>query len=330
MALKDKILEMLASDSTVYLSGEYMAECHGVSRAAVWKAIQQLEQDGFAIDAQRNKGYRLHGPYDPFSAEGIVAYLPDSIASMVHLHIKHSTGSTNDDARDLATSDAPEFTIAGAREQVKGRGRRGRPFYALGDTGVYLSIVLRPTWNMEQATKLTAAAAVAVCRAVEGVHAPHASIKWVNDVYIGSKKICGILTEASADLETGGLSYAIVGIGVNAYEPPSGFPADVAERAGAVFDQVQLNGRNRIAAGIITEFINLYIAPDFENFIPEYRNRSFLPGKAITVFGRNGLMERPATALSIEDDLSLRVRYDDGSEENLQSGEVSIRLEAKK
>lgn len=330
MALKDKILEMLASDSTAYLSGEYMAECHGVSRAAVWKAIQQLEQDGFAIDAQRNKGYRLQGAYDPLSAEGIAAYLPDSIAAATHLHIKHSTDSTNDDVRNLAMSGAPEFTITGAREQVKGRGRRGRPFYALGDTGVYLSIVLRPTWTMDQAMKLTAAAAVAVCRAIEGVHAPRASIKWVNDVYIGPKKICGILTEASADLETGGLSYAIVGIGVNAYNPPNGFPADVAERAGSVFNQVQPNGRNRIAAGIIAEFISLYTAPDFEEFIPEYRDRSFLPGKAVTVFGRNGLEERSATALSVEDDLSLKVRYEDGSEENLQSGEVSIRLGTKR
>jgi BirA family biotin operon repressor/biotin-[acetyl-CoA-carboxylase] ligase len=330
MALKDKILDMLALDSIAYISGEYMAECHGVSRAAVWKAIRQLQQEGFSIDAQRNKGYRLIETYDPLSEEGIVECLPDRIKDIVKLHIEDSTGSTNDDARDLATSGAPEFTVVGAREQVKGRGRRGRPFYALGDTGVYLSILLRPTWNMEQAMKLTAAAAVAVSRAVEAVSPAHASIKWVNDVYIGPKKICGILTEASADLETGGLSYAIVGIGVNVYEPKGGFPADVAQRAGAVFKQVQQNGRNRIAAGIISELINIYAAADFKEFIPEYRERSFLPGKDITVLEGSSQTEKHATAISIEDDLSLRVRYENGIEENLQSGEVSIRISAQK
>lgn len=354
MTTKDDVFNLLQTASHLnsiseFVSGQAMAEKLGVSRASVWKAIQSLQNDGVEIEAVRNRGYRLVGQQDILTLSGVSDALSNAVRDRTTLKVVKSTGSTNDDVRALALDGAPEFSVVVAGEQTTGRGRRGRPFYSLGESGVYLSILLKPEWPVDDASFITGAAAVAVCRAVDSVTGIEASIKWVNDVYLSSRKICGILTEGVADFESGGLSFAVLGIGVNVYTPESGFPEEYSQRAGSVLDKKQSNMRNRIAGSIIQNFAELYYGntqqqardnisnngdesytlktpEEFRRaFMEEYKSRSFLPGKDIAVL-KNASEEQPARALEVDDDMSLVVRMADGSIQHLKSGEVSIRV----
>lgn len=190
LSVKTSVIERLAAASLegVYVSGETIASELGVSRAAVWKAIKALQDEGYDIEAVHKLGYRFAEGEDYLTDQGVRMRLQGAGQRDIQLFVKRSTGSTNDDTRALAQDGAPEFTAVVAGEQTQGRGRRGRPFYSLGDTGVYLSIVLRPHWGLQAASFVTAAAAVSVCRALSQVIGVQPSIKWVNDVYVGPKK----------------------------------------------------------------------------------------------------------------------------------------------
>lgn len=325
MSAQDGVIHILANEGARCVSGEEMASRLGISRAAVWKAIQKLQQEGFAISGTRSKGYELAGAHDVLTETGVLAALRTDELKDGRVHVKRVTGTTMDDVRELAAQGAPEFSVVVAGEQTAGRGRRGRPFFSPRGTGVYFSILLRPDLPLEQAFLITGASAVAVCRAIGDLSGKKAEIKWVNDVYVEGRKVCGIATEAAADLETGGLSYAIPGIGINVYEPEGGFPEQIAQRAGAVMDSVEPNTRNRFAAAVIDNLHRIYRASPFDSFVGEYRRLSMMPGLQVSVVDAAG-GEEPAVALQVNDDLSLRVRYADGTESDLQTGEVSIRL----
>ena len=178
--------------------------------------------------------------------------------------------------------------------------------------------------NARETLFITTAAAVAVARTVEELSGRKAGVKWVNDVFIDGRKICGILTEASFDMESGGLEYAVCGIGVNICQPIGGFPDEIKDIAGAVFDDPPGGDvKNRMAAGIIEKLMQYYDSFPEHVFFEEYVKRSIVLGKRITVSGRNE--PREALALAIDPNCNLKVRYDDGTEEALHSGEVSIR-----
>lgn len=326
VSVRDGVLDMLANGGEQVVSGEYMASELGVSRAAVWKAVQRLQEAGYAVEGAPSRGYLLRGTHDILTERGIGLSWDETLRSQVSLQVKEKTESTNDDVRRLAEQGAPAFSVVAASQQTAGKGRRGRAFFSPAHSGVYLSILIRPHEGMAQASSITCAAAIAVCRAIEQVVSREARIKWVNDVYVGKRKVCGILTEGAADLETGGLCYAVVGIGVNVYAPEGGFPSDIATRAGAVMDTVTPNARNRIAAAIISEFNTLYDIEAHDTFVAEYQHRSMMPGQSIVVLSPSG-EERRARAVQVNDDLSLRVQYEDGTAQDIQSGEVRIVLE---
>ena len=205
-----------------------------------------------------------------------------------------------------------------------GRGRRGRSFASPPGTGLYLSKVLRRALPMQNAVLVTSAAAVAVCRAIQAVSGKRLEIKWVNDLYFCGKKCCGILTEAAADVESGGLDHLVVGIGLNLYEPEGGWPEALAPIATAVFAPGETVNRCRLAAAVADELLALCGAlPDIP-FMEEYRARNLVPGRDVLIL-QNG-ESRPAHALAITDDGRLRVRLPDGGEETLSFGEISIRL----
>lgn len=237
--------------------------------------------------------------------------------------VRDGVTSTNRLLKTLAEEGAPEGTVLIAASQSEGRGRLGRSFYSPDGTGLYMSILLRPTVPASESLSVTAAAAVAVCRAIEAVSSRVARIKWVNDVFCDDKKVCGILTEAALDPTTGGLSYAVLGIGVNVCDPKEGFPAEIAQTAASVYG----NGEgdvNRLAAAILDAFFEQYGELEQKRFVREYRERSLLGGRRVTVKKADG--DREATAVEVDEQCRLRVRYDDASEERLSSGDVSIRL----
>ena len=323
MTTKEKLLELLENQKGVYFSGEEIAGRLRVSRAAVWKAVNALRQEGYGIDAATNRGYCLSERTDILSAQGIGKYLKDAYRTM-ELTVLPTADSTNGVLRRRAEAGCPEGCVVISNRQTAGRGRYGRAFYSPPETGIYMSILLRPArFEPQQAATLTAAAAVAMCGAIEAVSGETAGIKWVNDVIVRGKKVCGILTEGAFGLESGALEYVVLGVGVNVYPPKEGFPGELAHIAGAVFDRPRDDGKNRLAGEFLNRFMDCYTAPERGAFAAEYRRRSLVVGKAVAVL--TGGRERDAFVDGIDDQCRLLVRYDDGQRDCLSCGEISVR-----
>ena len=324
MGTKSQLLKLFEENKGTYLSGEDIAERLSISRTAVWKAVNSLRKDGYDIDAVPNRGYCLSIQTDILSVQGIRKYLAP-ICRELKLEVFPSVTSTNTVLKEQAAAGAPEGTAILAGAQTQGRGRIGRSFYSPSDTGIYLSILLRPNdCSPLQATKLTTMAAVAACEAIEAAARRSAQIKWVNDIFIDGKKVCGILTEASFGLESGHLDYAVLGIGFNAYTPEDGFPENIESIAGSIFLRRENDGKNRLAAEFLNHFMDLYSCRDDHAYVEKYRQRSLVLGKRIRILSPSGTIF--ATALDVDDQCRLVVRYDDGSTQALSSGEISIRL----
>ena len=202
----------------------------------------------------------------------------------------------------------------------------GKDFYSPSKTGIYLSILVRPDIPAGESLFLTTSAAVATAKAIEDVSDKKADIKWVNDIYISDKKVCGILTEASFNIETGKLDYAIVGIGINICYPDGGFPDNINDIATAVFDSNTdtVNKRSILIAHLLDYFMDYYENFDKKSYVDEYIKRSMLIGRRIYIV--NGDDKIPVTAKEIDRDCRLKVEYEDGSEKWLSSGEVSIKI----
>lgn len=324
MTTKQQLLTILEGSKGVYLSGETIAGRLQVSRAAVWKAVRALQNEGYGIEAVQNRGYCLAANTDILSPQGIQKYLLPVCAG-VRITVLPVASSTNAVAREQAEAGAPEGYLVLANEQNAGRGRRGRGFFAPPDTGIYMSLLLRPKrYAAEQAVRITSIAAVAMCEAIEAVSEERAEIKWINDIFIRGKKVCGILTEASFGLENGLIEYAVLGVGVNVYEPQNGFPEELREIAGAVFAGARDDMKNRLTAEFLNRFMAYYAELDTVAYAKKYRDRSLAVGKRVTVI--SGDRRQSALALGVDDECRLLVRYDDGREACLSSGEISIRL----
>lgn len=322
MELKQQILKILEENRGISISGAKLAEQLFVTRSAVWKAIKSLQKEGYRITAATNKGYCLAPYNDIVSAESILPYLKGKAKNFT-LNVYQSVTSTNTIAKELAAGGAPEGTVIIAREQTEGRGRMGRTFYSPSTTGIYFSLILRPKLSIEDSLRITTACAVAVSKAIETIAGVEAKIKWVNDIFIDDKKVCGILTEASLNFESGGLEYAVVGIGLNIVTQD--FPEELKSIAGAIFKDKPKD--TPVSSILVAEILN-NIASTMdrlmdENHLDEYRNRSFLIGKQILVLRGNNAI--PAKAIAIDEKARLVVEYEDKSIEPLSSGEVSIR-----
>ncbi len=323
MGNKEKLASLLARGGDEFISGSTIAEELGVSRAAVWKNIKALEKAGYRIEAVNNKGYRLAADNDVTDRDSVLKYIGGEDGPFT-LEVYESIGSTNTALKERAET-LPDWTIAVAGEQSEGRGRTGRSFYSPAGTGVYLSVLMKENIRFADAGRLTTAAAIAACRAIEECTDSTARIKWVNDVFVNGKKTCGILTEASVNYETGMPDWIVTGIGFNVYEPEGGFPEEIAYVAGAVTAGRQKDLRSRIAAAFVKHFRTFFGMLQSPGLYREYRERCFMIGRPIFVL--NAGMRIPATALDINEDFALLVRYEDGREETLRAGEVSIRTE---
>ncbi len=315
MNLQERVLDALRGGET--LSGEALAERFGVSRSAVWKAVDRLRRDGFNVEAATNRGYRLR------ACEGLSAAAIDRAGNGgFSLEIHDCVGSTNDRAKQLAAEGAERVCVLADR-QARGKGRMGRHFLSPPGAGLYLSCVLRPSLRGEDAALLTTYAAVAVAETVESMTGARAEIKWVNDVYVGGKKICGILTEGSVDFESGGFSYAVVGIGVNLRKrewPPelASVATDLETETGVQAD------RNLFASALLRRFADVETALRERSFLDAYRARCFVLGKDVTVF--RGNEQFCARAVDVGPRGELLVDPGDGTIRALQSGEVSVRV----
>lgn len=322
MTVKSRLLELLEQHKGEILSGEEIGRELSCTRAAVWKAVNSLRQEGYPIEAGPNKGYMLARESNLISAEGIRLSLE---VPEVEIQIFDEISSTNLEARQLAVSgQAGHGSFVVALEQTAGRGRRGREFYSPKGSGIYLSIILEPQGTLEGSLLITTAAATAVYKAVKEVCGVDLGIKWVNDLYKGDRKVCGILTEAVTDFESGNIEFAIVGIGLNLYVDESVFPEELLDVAGGIYETQQLANqadKNRL----IAQIVNHLLAETQELKLSEdYVKHNIVPGKDITIIDNENV--RSARALSICPDGRLLVQETNGDQKKLSFGEISIKI----
>ncbi len=324
MKVKEQVLLILETNKGKYVSGEDIAKELYVSRNAVWKAINALRKDGFIIDAVTNKGYMLGKEADGFTALRVSSMLNKTCQDCEIIFYDTIT-STNTVLKEMAEKGAKEGTILIADTQTEGRGRRGRSFFSPAGTGIYMSILLRPGFTTDKASLITVLAAVSVVRAIKETTDLPVKIKWVNDIMLNDTKICGILTEAAADIENGHLQYAVVGIGINISMPEGGFPYYINDIASVLFnDEVVINDvRCSVSARVINNFFELYHNLNEARLIKEYKDNSCILGKEVRVF--TGDESYIATALDIDENAHLIVKDKNDRILTLTSSEVSIR-----
>ena len=320
MPLKERVLTVLEENKGKSVSGSEIARSVGMTRSAVWKAVKVLREEGYSICAVTNKGYCLSEENDFLSEQSIVPNLNTRELGR-KIDVFKTIDSTNNFAKSLAQLGAVNGTTVVAEVQTQREGRMGRTFYSPLGMGVYMSVIVRPKLSVEHSLLITSCAAVAVADAIEKVTKLKCSIKWVNDIYIGNKKVCGILTEAAVDVEQGGLEYAIVGIGVNVQNVT--FPKAVADIATSL--KLECNesvSRSILAAEILNCLEERLDTINDKSFIDEYRNRSNLINKRIEVTHND--VTTSMTCLGIDEYGRLIVKLDDGTEKALSSGTVRI------
>ena len=231
--------------------------------------------------------------------------------------------STNTYLKKVGSSGEKENQLVIALSQTGGRGRMGRSFYSPNGTGIYFSLLLHPEFSAEKSLSLTVMAAVSVAETVMKYNKNDVKIKWVNDVYIDGKKVCGILTEGSINADKK-LDYAVVGIGINVIAPENGFPDDIKTSATAVFPgKAEEHIKEMIVADVVNKFFSMYNSND-SDYIRRYKEYSYLTGKEINIISCDSV--RPAIVIDITDDCHLLVKNENDEIEEISSGDVSVRL----
>lgn len=325
MSTKNRVLELLESRRGESISGEQIAGLLGVSRSAVWKTVRELQKDGYHIRAVTNKGYCLSAENDILSVPGILPFLSEGGRQYAgQIRIYESLESTNKTAMELAVAGAEHGTVVIADCQTMGKGRYSRDFFSVSGGGLYMSIILRPgSLRLENPASITAFAAVSVCEAIESISDKTATIKWVNDIFIDGKKVCGILTEAVTDFESGGLNWIVLGIGINVSIPEKDFPEHLRSLAVSIYPDKKVSGvRNRLSAEIINRILGHASPPVESEIFKEYKKRLMMLGREITVIQNQ--TEYQAIAVDVDAAGHLLVKNEKGKLLALSSGEVRI------
>jgi len=353
MTTKEKVLQQLVQAGGKSVSGEELASFCGVSRAAIWKAVKALRDEGCTIEGTTNGGYVLSDS-DIFSKELFDQTLSSRFSQLKNCYTEcfKEIDSTNTYAKrilaecgNLRAADG-SLTEAGkkyhrsiivAEGQTAGRGRLGRTFVSPEKTGIYITMIYAPEGGITNPARLTACTAVAICRAIKALF-PQAQldpkIKWINDIFLNGKKICGILAEGVANFESGMIEAAVVGIGFNLKNNKEAFDGELNKIAGslenALSSELSLS-RVELAAEIAGQVLTIFEEDkkDHEKIMEEYRQASFLLGQKITVFPLIGDSKSSykATATAIDDNAGLVVTLSDGRSRTLNSGEVSLKSE---
>ena len=324
MNVKSELLRIFSENPSDYVSGEELAKRLSVSRNAVWKAVQSMRGEGYHISAVTNKGYRLDSNADVVSAQAISACFRNP--GIFHVEFRKSVDSTNTALREMADrANLAEGFVLAADGQSAGKGRRGRGFFSPPGHGIYFSILLKIGNKTVDAALITALAAVAASMAIEEIMGITTGIKWVNDLYLNNKKVCGILTEAVYDMESGRIETAVLGIGINVTTPPGGYPHELKDIVTALTDKhtAANNERCRLIAATLDNFMEHYRNLSELNFLNEYRKRSIIIGREVDVVSLDGSTKK-AQVLKIDDRCGLVVKYKDGKTATLTSGEVRI------
>lgn len=317
-----RILELLRRQEG-FLSGEDIGKELSITRAAVWKGIKKLREEGYEIEAVTNRGYRLTNPETMYNKRELEQGLKTKTMGQT-IYFYEETDTTNNRARELALEGAPEGTLVVAEKQTAGRGRRGKVWESPLGTGIWMSLVLRPRIMPAEASVLTLLCGLATAEAIEAETGLSAGIKWPNDILINGKKAVGILTEM--DCEMSEVHFVIPGIGINVNT--ASFPPEIAEIATSLYLECgKTVSRRRLVHKVLERLEEHYETflrtGSFAVMLEDYRKHCITLGKEVHVLGREPFF---AEALDITPEGELLVRRaDNGKEEVVFSGEVSIR-----
>ena len=313
----ERILERLLSEKTV--SGQAISAELGVTRAAVWKQIEQLRALGFVIDSQGKQGYRLVSCPDSLMAPVIARGLDTQWAGRRILYLP-TVDSTNRYARRLAAEGAPHGTLVVADEQTAGRGRRGRGWISPAGEGVFMSLILRPQSHPSEVARLSMQTALAVAQAIVQATGLDARIKWPNDIVCGGRKVCGMLLEMNADEQT--VHDVVAGVGINVHQ--TAFAPEIAQSASSLD---LLCGESVSRAALVRAFLEAFEAADAltarGGLMDAYRARSATLGQRVQVIAPAGSFT--GTALAVTDSGSLIVEDEEGQRREVLAADVSVR-----
>lgn len=325
---REDVLALLRSQEG-FLSGEDLSRRLGLSRAAVWKAVDALRRDGYEIEARTGLGYRLTAAPDALTEPEIRSFLGETAVVGRALRCFDELDSTNNYLKALAQTDAPDGLAVTADSQTAGRGRMDRSFQSPKGAGIYLSVLLRPSLPPDRLPPMTALAGVAVCSAVERVCGVRPGLKWPNDPVLGGKKLCGILTEVSLEAETGRLQSMVLGIGINVAQKPEDFSPEVREVATSLLQVLgKPVSRPQLAAALLEELDKVYAAllrDDLGGYLAAYRRDCVNLGKTVQLIPFGGGERETAEAVGVDEAFNLIVRDAGGQERAIRSGEVSVR-----
>lgn len=321
--MKNKILSLL-KNSDEFISGQKLSEEFGMSRAAIWKYINALKEEGYNIESVSRKGYRLISSPDLLKYEEIKPFLNTEVIARKIVHFD-TIGSTNTEAKILAEKGEPEGTVLLSEEQTSGRGRLGRSWSSPKYTAISMSIILRPDISPIHVAKVTQVGAAAVALACNEMGID-AYIKWPNDIILNNRKVCGILTEMSAELNK--INYVVMGIGINVNIEAEDFPDEIKPIATSFKGEYNKKfSRQELCGRILNHFEKLYNSfcedGNASDALEVCREKSIVLGREINIIQNNTATR--VKALDIDSEGELIVEYADGKANKVISGEVSIR-----
>ncbi len=320
---RDQVISLLAR-SEGYASGEEMSRALGVTRAAVWKEIEALRQSGWPIESAPRKGYRLAGPPPALSAPYISARLGRDNLFAGNICVEPLVDSTNTRLKARAHA-APTGAALLAEEQSGGRGTHGRSFQSPRGEGLYLSVLIRPRVGLADLLTLTGWVAAAAREGVERASGAPADIKWLNDLYLNGRKLCGILTEFTLLAESGEPDYVVVGMGVNVSQTAGTFRS---QGLGDIATSLALEGcpveRNHLAVCLLEALdrLNRDFPAKRSDYLERYRAHCLTLGRRVSFDGEGPLLT--GTVSGVDDTFALVVDGDDGKQHTVSSGTVKM------
>lgn len=320
--MKEEILRLLRS-ADGYISGQELCNRFGVSRTAVWKAINQLKEAGYEIEAQQNKGYRLMAAPDLMTEAEIKSLMHTDWVAKEVLYFD-TIDSTNTKAQELAEKGYPSGTLVVADKQESGKGRRGRSWVSPSGTGIFMTLMIKPDINPNNASMLTLVAALAVAKAITSVTDEEAMIKWPNDIVVNGKKVCGILTEMNAQFDY--INHIVVGIGINVHN--ESFPEEISQMASSLM--IEAGGKRFHRAQIIAETMSYFEqyydtflqTQDLSALVREYDKLLVNRNKSVRVLDPKEPFDGKAMGITPKGELIVDTWE---SRKLVSSGEVSVR-----
>ncbi|AYD40511.1 biotin--[acetyl-CoA-carboxylase] ligase [Clostridium fermenticellae] len=323
--MKDKILHLLKKNGDGFISGQFISEKLGVTRAAVWKYINILKSEGYLIESVSRKGYKLKVCPDILNKEEIDPKLNTGFIGRNIVYFD-SIDSTNTKAKELALNGASDGTLVISEEQTMGRGRLGRTWTCLPKyKGIFMSVILRPELEPAEVPKITQIGAAALVLAFKSLKID-TYIKWPNDIILNNKKLCGVLTEMSGELNK--INYVVMGIGINANISYYEFPEEIRSKATSLLIETNKEiVRKDLVACVLNNFEKMYskfiLNGDISEALDVCMKSSILIGKKVRII--NAKHERIGEVLGLDKGGELIVKMEDGNVEKIVSGEISIR-----